>query len=115
MGDKKRSKSPSENEKQVQAMRDEVDLKNASFLFRVFYVGGCQMDNRNVKDCNVAHNEKLKRLSKEERVKAGLKKLAQELDVNRGNTDEPKGLASGARGKDGKMIVDMDEDCEDEQ
>ena len=72
------------------------------------------MSNK-IKDFNAAHNKKLKHLSKEERARAGLKKLAQELEANKDNTKEPEGLTSGAMDKDGKMIVDLDEDYEDEQ
>lgn len=68
----------------------------------------------NAKDFNEAHNEKLKKLSKEERAKAGLKKLAQELESNQGDYKEPKGLVSGKADKDGRMIVDLDEDYDDE-
>ena len=62
------------------------------------------MMSDNIKNFNAAHNEKLKLLSKEERAKAGLKKLAQQLDVNMDEKKEPEGLASGATDKDGKMI-----------
>lgn len=68
-----------------------------------------------IEDFNAAHDETLKHLSKEERAKAGLKKLAQEMEANKDKTDEPEGLASGATDKDGKMLVDLDEDYEDEQ
>ena len=63
----------------------------------------------NTKSFDAAHNDKLKGLSKEERAKAGLKKLAQEIDASKGNAQEPEGLASGATDKDGKMIVDLEE------
>lgn len=72
------------------------------------------MSNK-IKDFDAAHNEKLKKLSKEERAKAGLKKLAQELEVNKDKIKEPEGLASGATDKNGKMIIDLDEDCEDDR
>lgn len=68
-----------------------------------------------IKDFDSAHNEKLKHLSKEERAKAGLKKLAQELEANGDKCEEPEGLASGATDKNGKMIVDLDEDYDDER
>jgi len=67
-----------------------------------------------IKNFDKAHNEKLKELSREERAKAGLKKLAQEMEANKGKDEEPKGLASGASDKDGKMIIDLDEDDSDE-
>lgn len=69
----------------------------------------------NIEDFNAAHNKSLKKLSKEERAKAGLKKLAQELEASKDSISEPKGMTSGASGKDGKMIIDLDEDNEDEQ
>ncbi|MFS1525619.1 hypothetical protein ACL7TT_16150 [Microbulbifer sp. 2304DJ12-6] len=72
------------------------------------------MSNK-IKDFNAAHNEKLKRLSKEERAKAGLKKLTQEMKVNKDKIKEPEGLASGKRDKDGKMIIDLKEEHDDEQ
>ncbi len=68
----------------------------------------------NIKNFDAAHNEKLKTLSREERAKAGLKKLAQEMEANKGKIEEPKGLASGATDKDGKIIIDLDEDYDDE-
>jgi hypothetical protein len=68
----------------------------------------------NIEDFDVAHNKKLKKLSKEERAKAGLKKLAQELENNKDKIEEPKGLASGETNKSGKMIVDLKEDYDDE-
>lgn len=68
----------------------------------------------NIKDFDKAHNEKLKTLSKEELAKAGLKKLAQELEANKDERKEPKGLASGKSGKDGRMIIDLEEDYDDE-
>lgn len=72
------------------------------------------MSNK-IKDFDTAHKEKLQKLSKEERVKAGLKKLAQELEANKDKIKEPEGLASGATDKNGKMIIDLDEDYEDDQ
>lgn len=66
-----------------------------------------------IKDFDAAYNEKLKKLSKEERAKAGLKKLAQEMEAGKDKIKEPEGLASGATDKNGKMIIDLDEDCED--
>lgn len=68
-----------------------------------------------IKDFDTAYNEKLKKLSKEERAKAGLKKLAQELEANKDKIKEPEGLASGATDKNGKMIIDLDEDYEDDR
>lgn len=68
-----------------------------------------------IKDFNAAYNKKLKRLSKEDRAKAGLKKLAQELEANKDKIKEPEGLTSGATDKDGKMIIDLDEDYEDDR
>ncbi len=68
----------------------------------------------NIENFDEAHNEKLKKLSKEERAKAGLKKLAQELEVNKDRCKEPKGLASGKTDKDGRMIIDLEEDYDDE-
>lgn len=73
------------------------------------------MMSKKIEDFDTAHNKKLKRLSKEERAKAGLKKLAQELEANRDKIKEPEGLASGKTDKDGKMIIDLDEDYEDDQ
>ena len=68
-----------------------------------------------INDFDTAHKEKLQKLSKEERVKAGLKKLAQELEANKDKIKEPEGLASSATDKNGKMIIDLDEDYEDDQ
>jgi len=68
-----------------------------------------------IKDFDTAYNEKLKKLSKEERAKAGLKKLAQEMEANKDKIKEPEGLASGATDKNGKMIIDLDEDYEDDR
>lgn len=65
-------------------------------------------------DFDIAHNEKLKRLSKEERAKAGLKKLAQVLATDSGQIREPRGLASGASDPAGKMIIELAEDDRDE-
>jgi hypothetical protein len=62
----------------------------------------------NVKDFSAALDEKLKHLSKEERAKAGLKKLAQEMETNKDKIKEPDGLASGASDSNGKMILDLD-------
>ena len=59
----------------------------------------------NIKNFDDAHNEKLKKLSPEERAKAGLKKLAQEMAVNGDAIPDPKGLASGKSGKNGEMII----------
>ena len=72
------------------------------------------MSNK-ITDFDTAHNEKLKHLSKEERAKAGLKKLAQEIEANKDKIKEPEGLASGATDEDGKMIIDSDEDCDHDQ
>ncbi|MGM8225343.1 hypothetical protein ACSV5M_02085 [Cellvibrio sp. ARAG 10.3] len=69
----------------------------------------------NIKHFDTAHAEKLKRLSREERVKAGLKKLAQELEANKDKIKEPEGLASGATDKKGKMIIDLEEDYDDDR
>jgi len=66
----------------------------------------------NIEDFNAAHNKKLNSLSKEERIKAGLKKLVLELENN--EILEPKGLASGKTDKSGKMIIDLEEDYDDE-
>ncbi|WP_166109227.1 hypothetical protein [Pseudoalteromonas sp. Z9A5] len=66
----------------------------------------------NIENFDAAHNKKLKSLSKEERAKAGLKKLVLELDKN--EIPEPKGLVSGKTDKSGKMIVDFEEDYGDE-
>ncbi|USD19753.1 hypothetical protein MJO52_11735 [Microbulbifer variabilis] len=71
--------------------------------------------NDKIKDFNTAHDAKLKKLSKEERAKAGLKKLAQQMKVGKGKIKEPEGLASGKSDKDGKMIIDLDEDHDDER
>ena len=60
-----------------------------------------------IKNFDSAHKEKLKGLSKEERAEAGLKKLVQEMDANRDDIEEPKGLASGATDKDGNMIIEL--------
>ena len=68
-----------------------------------------------IEDFEKAHNEKLKKLSKEEQAKAGLRKLAQELEVNKGQISEPEGLASGAIDADGKMIIDLGEETENDQ
>jgi hypothetical protein len=72
------------------------------------------MDN-NIKSFDVAHTNKLNGLSREERAKAGLKKLAQEMEAaNKDQIKEPKGLASGATDQNGKMITDLEEDYNDE-
>lgn len=68
-----------------------------------------------IKDFDAALNEKLKGLSKEERLKAALRKLAQEMEANQDSTQEPEGFASGATDKNGKMIIDLEEDYDDEQ
>lgn len=72
------------------------------------------MSNK-IKNFDTAHNEKLKNLSKEERTKAVLKKLAQGLEENKKEVKEPEGLASGAADENGKMIIDLDEDYEDDR
>ena len=72
------------------------------------------MMSNNVEDFDSAHNKKLSALSKEERAKLGLKKLAQELEYNKDKIKEPKGLASGNTDKAGKMIIDLEEDYDDE-
>ena len=69
----------------------------------------------NIKNFDNAHNAKLKDLSRDERAKAGLRKLAQQMQANKDKVEEPKGLASGAVDKDGKMIIDLEEDSDDEQ
>ena len=69
----------------------------------------------NIKSFEAAHNEKLKQLSREERAKAGLKKLAEELEANKDKHREPKGLASGKTDKNGKMIIDLEEDFDDDK
>jgi hypothetical protein len=71
--------------------------------------------NDKIKDFNTAHDAKLKKLSKEERAKAGLKKLAQQMKADKGKIKEPEGLASGKSAKDGKMIIDLDEGHDDER
>lgn len=71
--------------------------------------------NNKIKDFDSAFNEKLKGQTKEERVKAALKKLAQEMEANQKAIKEPKGLASGATDKNGKMVIDLEEDYDDEQ
>ena len=68
----------------------------------------------NVKDFEKAHQKKLKELSKEERIKANLNKLAQKMESDKENTEEPDGLASGKVGKDGRMIIEMDEEDDSE-
>lgn len=68
----------------------------------------------NIENFEFVHNQKLKKLSKEERAKAGLKKLVQELERNKDNIQEPKGLASGQTDKSGKMIIYLKEDYNDE-
>ncbi len=68
-----------------------------------------------IKSFDTAHNEKLKHLPKEERAKLGLKKLVQEMKANKDKIKEPKGLASGLSDKDGKMIIDLEEDYDDEE
>ncbi|WKD48518.1 hypothetical protein [Microbulbifer spongiae] len=70
--------------------------------------------NDKIKDFNTAHDERLKGLSKEERAKAGLKKLAQQMRKEKGKIKEPKGLASGKSDKDRKMIIDLDKDHDNE-
>ena len=68
-----------------------------------------------IKDFDAAFNKKLKSQSKEERLKAALRKLAQELEANQDSIKEPEGFASGATDKNGKMIIDLEEDYDDEQ
>jgi len=68
--------------------------------------------SNNIKSFDNAHNKKLKSLSKEERLKANLKKLALELENN--EVVEPKGLASGKMDSSDKMIIDLEEDYDDE-
>lgn len=68
-----------------------------------------------IKDFDATFNKKLQSQSSEERMKAGLKKLAQEMEVNRDSIKEPDGLASGASDKKGKMIIDLEVDYDDEQ
>ena len=69
----------------------------------------------NIKHFDTAHAEKIKRLSREEKAKAGLKKLAQELEANKDKIKEPNGLASGATDKNGKMIIDLEEDYDSDR
>ncbi len=69
----------------------------------------------NIKNFDDAHNKKLERLSKEERAKLGLKKLAQEMDRNKDSLKEPQGLASGKQDGNGKMIIDLEEDSDDDK
>ncbi|BFM11058.1 hypothetical protein R50072_12110 [Simiduia litorea] len=69
----------------------------------------------NIEDFDAAHTEKLKHLTKEERAKAGLRKLSEAMEANKNGPKEPEGMASGATDKNGKMIIDLDEDKEDEQ
>lgn len=64
----------------------------------------------NVKNFSEAQNKKLKKFSKKERAEAGLKKLVQEMETNQDAIQEPKGIASGKTDKNGKMIIDLDED-----
>jgi hypothetical protein len=64
--------------------------------------------SNNIKDFSAAHDDKLKHLSREEKAKAGLKKLAQEMEANRNKIKEPDGLSSGITDKNGKMILDLD-------
>lgn len=68
-----------------------------------------------IKDFDATFNKKLQSQSSEERMKAGLKKLAQEMEANRDSIKEPDGLASGTSDKKGKMIIDLEEDYDDEQ
>lgn len=68
-----------------------------------------------IKDFDATFNKKLQSQSSEERMKAGLKKLAQEMEVNRDSIKEPDGLASGASDKKGKMIIDLEVGYDDEQ
>jgi len=68
-----------------------------------------------IKDFDATFNKKLQSQSSEERMKAGLKKLAQEMEVNRDSIKEPDGLASGTSDKKGKMIIDLEVDYDDEQ
>jgi hypothetical protein len=69
----------------------------------------------NIKDFDAAHNKKLDKLTKEERAKAGLKKLAEAIEASIDGPKEPQGMASGATDGKGKMIIDLDEDKENEQ
>lgn len=73
------------------------------------------MINNNITDLNTAHHEKLKGLSKEERARARLEKLTQQVRAEKGKINEPKGLTSCKSGRDRKMIIDLDEDDDDEQ
>ncbi len=71
--------------------------------------------SKNVNDFSAAHNEKIKQLSRTERAKAGVKRLVQEMEVSKDDTDEPIGMASGAVDKDGQMIIGQDEEEDNER
>jgi len=68
-----------------------------------------------VEDFDNAHNDKLKVLTPEERAKAGLRKLAQEMEANKNEIPEPKALTSGVTDKDGNMNIDLEEDFDDDE
>jgi len=59
--------------------------------------------------------EKVGSQSKEERLKAALRKLSLEMEANQGSIKEPDGFASGAIDKNAKMIIDLEEDYDDER
>ncbi len=71
--------------------------------------------SNNIESFDDAHKKKLQNLSKEERAKLELKKLAQEIHENKDSIKEPKGLTSGKQGPNGKMIIDLEEDYDDEK
>ena len=60
-----------------------------------------------------AFRMKLTKMSKEDRAKAGLKKLVADLDLE--GESEPEGLASGESDVNGDMLMDMDEDFDDDK
>ena len=66
-----------------------------------------------IESFNAAHAKKTRKLSKEERIKATLKKLAQEMQASN-NEDEPRGLASGKMNKYGEIIIDSRGDIDDD-
>lgn len=71
--------------------------------------------SKNVKDFSVAHNEKIKNLSRTERAKAGVKRLVQEMEANKDDVNEPVGMASGIVDQNGQMIIDQDEDMDNDK
>jgi len=63
-----------------------------------------------IRNFDEAFNEKVMAQTKDVRIRARLRKLAQELAAKKDQTQEPVGLASGLCDENGKMIIDLVED-----